>query len=830
MRVVSLDGAWEFRKAGEAVWRSATVPGCNFTDLLAHGLIPDPFVADNETKVQWVAESDWEYRRNFEADTALLGQDQVFLECDGLDTLATVFINSRKAGISNNMLRPWRFPIRKLIRAGRNEVRIRFASPALFCRKKSGFKGTPGVNDALPGSPFLRKAPCQFGWDWGPKLAPSGIWRSLRVVGRKGARLADVHLRQQHQSGKVTLSAAVEVERYAKAPLRVRLTLKPADGPPQKSEAEIPAGKTGASLSLLVADPKLWWPNGSGPQPLYGVTVELLDATGEVLDRDAKRLGLRTLELRRRKDRWGECFTFVVNGVPIFAKGANWIPADSFPNRVTPRSYRYLLESAARAHMNMLRVWGGGFYEEEVFYDLCDELGLLVWQDFMFACHVYPADAAFFENVRHEVVANVRRLRHRACVALWCGNNEMEQGWADWGWARRHPATAKDGYDRMFHKRMPKWVAEQDPDRAYWPSSASSGRPFEKPNSEERGDGHYWDVWHGNQPITAYRKHQYRFQSEFGFQSLPPFETVKTYAEPRDLNMTSRILEYHQRSGGGNGKIISHLSQWFRMPKDFESLCYASQVLQAEAVRCGVEHWRRHRDRCSGTLYWQLNDCWPVCSWASLDYFGRWKALQYAARRFYAPVLVSVEEEGARVPVWVTNDRREPFQGRVAWRLERLAGEVLKRGELRVQIPAGSSRKVKEFDFAREVTADNRCGLVFVYELYSHGAGGPCLARGVVPFVPSKHLELTEPGLQVVLSDAGGAWQVKLRAKTLARFVEVALEGQSADTVWSDNFFDLPANVEHAVTCLKKPGQTMDEVRTKLRLRSLYDSYAEGEG
>mgnify|MGYP000722400558 CR=1 FL=1 len=824
MHLIPLDGQWEFRNAKEQQWLAATVPGCNYTDLLAHGKIPDPFVGDNETKVQWVAETDWEYRRSFVATEKLLACDRIFLECDGLDTLATVRINGKKVGTSNNMFYGHTFAVGQALKAGRNEIVIRLDAPYVYLKKMEKTEPVRGVGQAVKGPPFMRKAQCQFGWDWGPMLPPSGIWRSIRIVGRDTAKLEDVHFRQQHHGGRVSVSVDVEVDSFKAAELGLRMTLIAPDGSTQVVETALEPKEKRAALKLDVKNPQLWWPNGYGAQPLYGVKVELQDGEGRLLDVWSRRVGLRTLQLSRKKDKFGESFVFVVNGVPIFCKGANWIPADSFPNRVTPQRYRYLLESAAQVHMNMLRVWGGGFYEEDAFYDLCDELGLLVWQDFMFACGVYPTDEAFFENVHGEVTQIVRRLRHRACLALWCGNNEMEQGWCDWGWAQNMPAKSKAGYDRMFHKLMPKWVAAEDTDIAYWPSSPSSGIPFEKPNAEDRGDGHYWGVWHGREPFTAFRKHGFRFQSEFGFQSLPPFETVKTYAAPEDWNMTSRIMEHHQRSGSGNGLIIHYLTQQYRMPKDFESLCYLSQILQAEGIRYGVEFWRRNSERTKGTLYWQIDDCWPVCSWASIDYFGRWKALHYYARRFYAPVLLSGNDEGTKVDLHVTSDLLKPFNGRAEWQLVTFDGEVLKKGRLAVKARPNADTKLKSFDFAGELKDGMARRAAMVLDLF--GQDGRRISRGMVSFAPYKHQELPEPKLSAVVVDAGDAWRVTVKAEKLARFVEVRLEDQSPEAIWSDNYFDLPAGGEQTVTLAKGPGETLDRIRSRLRLRSLRETYA----
>ncbi len=716
----TLSGTWQFRQSGSREWLPANVPGGVHTDLLALGRIPDPFVADNEKKVQWVAESDWEYRRSFSMDKTLSGEEHKLLVCDGLDTLAEVFLNGRLLGTTDNMFRRWTWDVSSFLKAGENELKIVFRAPVPYIRAKQAVLPLVGGGD-LPGGPHLRKAPCQWGWDWGPKLPPIGIWKDIRLEGYSQAKLEDVHIRQTHADGHVSLRAEVKLERWQEADLRTILKITSPGGKVQTEEA-MPTmlGNTVISnLQSTIKNPQLWWPNGFGAQPLYQVELTLVSGK-TVLDQHSYRVGLRTVELRREPDEWGESFTFVVNGVPVFAKGADWIPADSFPTRISDAYMEQLLRDAAAAHMNMLRVWGGGFYEEERFYDLCDRYGILIWQDFVFACGVYPEDAAFEENVRIEALENVRRLRHRASLALWCGNNEMEEGWVDWMWNADDPLIQrqKAGYDRMYHHILPDVVAAEDPDRPYWPSSPSSGIPFASPNSQSRGDTHYWDVWHKRQPFSAYRGQYPRFMSEFGFQALPPYKTVQTYAAPQDQNMTSYIMEHHQRSGSGNGLMVSQMTDTFRMPRDFQSLVYLSMLLQAEGIRYGVEHWRRQRDRVSGTLIWQLNDCWPVASWSSIDYFGRWKALHYAARKFYAPILLSVEDQGEHMGVFVTNDSPSAWTGEVRWRLETLAGKSLDQGSENVSASALAVTPICSLDFSGRVNDDNRRQVVFVAELW----------------------------------------------------------------------------------------------------------------
>jgi beta-mannosidase len=822
MHTQTLTGGWQVSQAGSEEWLPATVPGGIHTDLMAVGRIPDPFVGDNERRVQWVAREEWRYRRTFTVEPGLLDHDKVFLVADGLDTLAALTLNGQEIGRTDNMFRQYRWDVKGLLRSdGPNEIEVAFASPVKYAEEKQAVRALPGVPQAIPGGPYLRKSPYQWGWDWGPQLPPIGIWKDIRLEGHSTARLEDVHLRQHHAEGQVTVEARVVTERWSDAPLSAAVRITAPDGEVLQGEANVPAGSTEAVVRVQVTRPQLWWPNVYGEQPLYTVDVALRG--DEALDERTYTIGLRTIELRQEPDRWGRSFEFVVNGVRIFAKGSNWAPADSFPTRITDEYLEGLIRSAAESHQNMLRVWGGGFYEEERFYDLCDRYGLLVWQDLLFACSIYPLnDAEFVENVRAEVVDNVRRLRHRTSLALWCGDNEMEWGWADWGWDRPEFQDMKVAYSTFFHSTLPEWCAALDPDRAYWPSSPSSGTPFEDPNGQVQGDAHYWDVWHGRKPFTAYRGQYPRFMSEFGFQALPPMPTIRTYAEEADWNMTSYIMEQHQKNDSGNSLIVGQMLDTFRLPRDFESLVYLSMALQAEGIRYGVESWRRHMDRVAGTLYWQLNDCWPVASWSSLDYFGRWKALHYAARRFYAPVLLSVEDDGDRQTVHVTSDLGEPWRGTVRWTLETLRGEALDSGEEQVEVSPLTSVSVRALDFANRLTDDSRRETVFVAELWQ---GDRLMARQVATFVPTKHLSLEPPGLSITPRVEGDTLAIDLTARSLARMVELSLDG--TDVVFSDNYFDLPAGRTVTITCPLPDGWTAEQARAALKTRTVYESYAQ---
>lgn len=824
MQIQSLAGRWQFRQAGTQAWLPATVPGDVHTDLLAVGRIPDPFVADNERRVQWVAESDWEYRCSFTCADELLAEERVLLVCDGLDTLATVTLNGSLLGRAGNLFRQYRWDVRQLLHAeDASELRITFASPVRYASEKQKVRALPGVSQAIPGGPYLRKAPYQFGWDWGPQLPPVGIWKDLRLEGYTGARVEQVHLRQAHGGGQVTVEARVTVERWSEMPLIADVRIFAPDGEVMEGSSAVTDGE--ATVRVPILRPQLWWPNGYGPQPLYRVQVSVRarnSSDDKPLDRRIFQIGLRTVELRQEQDTWGRSFAFVVNGVPIFAKGSNWIPADSFPTRITGEHLEGLIRSAAETHQNMLRIWGGGFYEEERFYDLCDRYGILVWQDFIFSCSVYPLDDdEFLENVRVEVMQNIRRLRHRASLALWCGNNEMEEGWVGWGWDRAELQDMKDAYDRFFHHTLREWCAAEDPDHSYWPSSPSSDTPFEDPNGQRQGDAHYWDVWHKRKPFTAYRDQYPRFMSEFGFQALPPLATIRTYADEADWNMTSYIMEQHQKNASGNALMVAQMLDTFRLPKDFDSLVYVSLALQAEGIRYGVEHWRRHMDRVAGTLYWQLDDCWPVASWSSLDYFGRWKALHYAARRFYAPLMLSIEDHPPQQAIHVSSDLRELVEGVVRWSLETLHGEVLALGQEPVKAAPLASTHVRTLDFGDRVSDDNRRELIFITEWWQEDRR---VALQTATFVPTKHLSLTDPVVTTHLCSEDGQLIVELASHSLARLVELTLEG--CDVIWSDNYFDLPAGRIVAVSCPLPAGWTLAQARAALKVRSVYDSYA----
>ncbi len=668
----------------------------------------------------------------------------------------------------------------------------------------------------------MRKEQCNFGWDWGVNLVTCGIWRSLRLVGYSVGRVESVGVEQSHKAGRVKLAVAVEVGATSRQALTVRATVLYKGKVVDRREA-VCRGRS-ARLDLMVKDPELWWPNGMGAQPLYEVRVELLDRAGQVLDTQLKRIGLRTLVLDRHADKWGESFQFVVNGVPFFAKGANWIPVDALLARRTPELYRTLVEDAAAANMNMLRVWGGGIYEDDSFYNLCDELGICVWQDFMFACMAYPTwDKAFLKNVEAEARDNVRRLRHHPSMALWCGNNEMEQLAVNTSGKERF-LTWKE-YGVLFDDLLGKVVRELAPQTAYWPSSPHSPHGDRANyNNPECGDAHLWDVWHGKKPFEWYRTCGHRFNSEFGFQSFPEPKTVLGYTAKQDRNITSPVMEHHQRSGIGNTTIMQYMLDWFRLPASFEMTLWASQILQGMAIKYAVEHWRRSMPRGMGTLYWQLNDVWPVASWASIDFHGRWKALQYMARHFFAPVLVSGLEDSKKgtVEVNVTSDLLAAVSGTLSWVVTDAAGRKLLSGKKTVRTPVNGNATVATLKLAglRKQQSDRD---LLVWLKFS--AKGQPDSTNLVTFARPKRLALAEkPGVAAAVAlNKDGSFRVSLTAKRPALWTWIELEG--VDARCSDNFVHLcPGQVGRVQVTPVRP-LTVAQFRKALKVRSLVDTY-----
>jgi beta-mannosidase len=825
MHCLSLNGAWRVAQSGHSATIPARVPGCIHTDLLAAGRIPDPFHRDQETAVQWVGATGWVYSRDFQVPAAVLRRERVLLRCNGLDTLATVRVNGREVGRADNMYRTWEFDVKRALKAGRNHIEVTFDSvlPEIAKRQQERHMPSWGGPKEIQGRSWIRKEPCNFGWDWGPTLVTCGIWRTMSILAFDTARLTGVQIRQTHADDRVVLRVHPEIERSGKPVVRARVRIRREGMLVAEAAGEV--GRPAAiPLELTVENPALWWPNGLGEQPLYTVDVELLDARGIVLDAITRRVGLRTLRLDRHPDQWGESFQFVVNGVPFFAKGGNWIPADAFATRVSWDDYARLLNDVADVNMNMLRVWGGGLYESDAFYDLCDELGICVWQDFMFACSAYPTfDKAFMASVKAEAEDNVRRIRHHACVALWCGNNELEQGLVGDTWNDRQMSW--EDYGRLFDTLLPGIIGALDPDRDYWPCSPHSPHGDRKDHSNPKwGDAHLWEVWHGRKPFEWYRTCEHRFNSEFGFQSFPEPKTVLGYTAPQDRNVTTYVMEHHQRSGIGNTAIMQYMLDWFRLPDAFDHTLWLSQILQGMAMKYAVEHWRRAMPRGMGTLYWQINDCWPVASWASIDYHGRWKALHYMARKFYAPVAISALEDAAAgtVEVHVTNDLRDAVTGKVTWVATDVAGRVLAKGAKAVEAKALGNTRAVTADLAAVLAKQGPRDVIVWVDLW---VGGERRSSNLALFARPKHLELADPKIGLSVKDLkDGSFVVTLTARKPALWTW--LEMDQADAQFSDNFMHLLPGQPQSVIVTPARAMTLARMKKALRVRSLFDTYA----
>jgi beta-mannosidase len=822
----ALDGPWSFRKvtgqdAPPDPWLPATVPGCVHTDLLANGKIGDPFYRLNEKDLQWIERESWEYRTTLRVDGAALARDRVELVFAGLDTFAEVFVNGVSVLWANNMFRTWRVDVKERLVAGDNRVVVRFRSPILQVKPAYDHLGyrLPAVNDQASEmvSMWARKAPYHYGWDWGPRLVTSGIWRSVALESWETARLDDVQVHQDRldpAAAELTIKARVMATR----PGRARLTVGIAGGALlAHRDVDLVPGRNDVALSVRIQRPELWWPNGLGPQRLYtletrlwnGATSDagLAETAAAPSDQRRTRIGLRTLEVVHARDQAGKSFFVKVNGAPVFMKGANWIPADSFVDRVTPERYRFLLQSAASANMNMLRVWGGGIYEDDRFYELCDELGLLVWQDFMFACSMYPGDTPFVENVRQEAIENVRRLRNHPSLALWAGNNENEAAWRGWGWPAKFHLSRKaqeqltSDYKKMFHQLLPEIIAAEDPGRFYTRSSPSANEDDVPANRMGWGDMHYWGVWHAEHPYTSYGDNVSRFMSEYGFQSFPELASVARYtAAATDWDIGGPVMLSHQRHPRGNALIRTYMDRDFRRPKDFASFLYVGQVLQGIVIKYAAEAHRRQMGRNWGSLYWQLDDCWPVASWSGIDYYGRWKALHYFARQFFAPVLVSPVEDKGIVNIWAVSDRRADSAARLTVRLLDFSGRELWKKQQEVVLAANSSRVYMALRKQDALAGADPARVVLVAELTENGDR---LSRNLFWFAKTKELELPRAELALEVDPrprADGSFTVKVTARQLARNVFLSAGGGGAataasdprlDGAFDDNYFDL---------------------------------------
>ena len=806
---LSLNGKWQFRECNTEKLYPATVPGCNFLDLIDNKIIDDPFVGLNEKDAEFVGKRDWEYLKTFTLTKEQLSAEAVILSCKMLDTVCDIFINGKKAGNADNCFVKHEFSVKDFLKEGENEIKIVFFSPVNYVEKIYKAESAPMNSNGQNGIVHIRKPQCHFGWDWGPVLPPSGISDEIDLIFVNAARIIYLSAKQTHSDGKVTVGVSVETEKYSDG-TECELSVTAPDGTVLK--------KSGENADFVIENPELWQTyelSQRDIQPLYTVRA-VLKKDGEVLDCREKKIGLRTLYLDRSRDKYGSNFKFVLNGVPLFIKGSNYIPPDSFITRFDENRLVKMLEAVRFSNMNMLRIWGGGFYGSDAFYEKCDEMGILIWQDFQFACQAYPFfKESFLENVKKEVEYNVKRLCDHPSLALWCGNNEIEEMHNSWMWMKSYV----DWTEKFFYQILEPELRKYDPNTSYIPGSPCGVSHNKGVDCDNVGDTHLWAVWHGLKPMTFYRKRMTRFCSEFGFESLPDIKTVKKFADEKDFSLSSEVFLSHQKCLNGNDKMIYYIASRFDLPAKFEDHIYLSQVTQSECIEDATEHWRRNKGRCNGSMYWQFNDCWPVCSWSSYDYYGNYKALQYSARRFNAPLTVSAEDSDNGVRLFVLNDFNEEKTVRVTYSVFDFNKGVTVRSDEK-QITAGPVKNVLAFELynAELLKSTDRRSAVLCYRLYENGA---LVADKTLLFDKEKHLSLPKAKISTDITETPTGLEIKLKSDRFARLVK--LESNISEEPFSDNCFDLFPNEEKTVTINSDSRYTLSELKDSISVTSLCD-------
>ncbi|WP_294225514.1 glycoside hydrolase family 2 protein [uncultured Chryseobacterium sp.] len=791
---------WQFKNSKEDKWLSAKVPGTVHLDLMDNHIIPDPYKDENEKKVQWLENEDWDYQTQFAISAKELGNKNIDLVFDGLDTFAEIYLNGKLLKKTDNMFRKWTVPAKQYLKQGENSLQIQFKSPV-----NTGKELAKKIPFALPESPrsVVRKAQYQFGWDWGPRLVTAGIWKDVRLSFWNQAKLEAVKIEQvkiTDKKAELDIHTEIFTEKGGKYTVAVN------------GNAHTFSLKQGLNTILVpyqIQNPRLWQPNGWGEPNLYNIKISIQKEIKLICEK-TERIGLRTVELVQDKDAKGKSFYFKVNGQPMYAKGTNWIPGDSFSPRMTKEKYQKLIRDCKEANMNMIRVWGGGIYEDDEFYKACDENGILVWQDFMFAGSFYPADENFRKNLEEEVKDQINRLQNHPSLAIWCGNNEIDEAIVNWGYQKQFKYSKEDSvqvwkdYKTIFHEVIPdaiKKYATADK-QLYWPSSPSIGWGHKESLTE--GDSHYWGVWWGEQPFEIYNEKVPRFASEYGFQGMPTLETTKSmFSGKPDLSLQNPVIKAHEKHSRGWEIIENYMKRDYIVPKDFVKYNYVSQLLQARGMQIAIEAHRRAKPYNMGTLYWQLNDCWPVVSWSSIDYLGNWKALHYQVKRSFEAVAVLVEKKEKAYDVYLLNDTLTDFDGDLQAELLSFDGKPLWASDAADHLPANSSGKhlaIEESDFAGfDLSAS-------VLRLSFDSPGQK--AEKLFYFGKPKDLKLSKPTFQI---KKVSATEIEISTDVLAK--DVYLMG---DTHFSDNFFDLLPNTSKKII-LSKPVE-------KIEVMSLWDT------
>ncbi len=837
LTIEEINQGWQFRQVGETAWFPATVPGIVHTDLFNNKIIEDPFFRTNEKDLQWIDKADWEYKTIIKVDKKLLKRENIELVFKGLDTYAEVYLNDLLLLSADNMFREWRAECKSYLNEGENSLKILFRSAVkedLPKLRQLGYQ-LPAVNDQSENgglgdkkiSIFARKAGYHYGWDWGPRFVTSGTWRKVYLESWDNAKIIDMYIKQKHISTeKASLSGVFQIQSTGKHNATLSISDYEKLDNLGKAETLLSPGLNTVILDFEIKNPKLWWTNGLGEAHLYKL-IGRLNIGDNSIDETHTNIGIRTLKLIQKKDSLGRSFYFELNSVPVFMKGANYIPNDNFLPSVSAKEYEEVIQAAVDANMNMLRVWGGGIYENDIFYDLCDKYGILVWQDFMFACAMYPGDDAFVENVKNEAIQNVIRLRNHPCVALWCGNNEIDAAWGygtdgGWGWKERFSKEIQENiwndYKKIFYDILPNTVKQYNNEIYYWPSSPMAGpnkRAFYEATS---GDIHYWGVWHGKEPFESFKLKIGRFMSEYGFQSFPEFKTVKAYTIPEDWDIRSEVMNAHQRSGKGNELINTYMNWYYKNPKDFESFLYMSQVLQAEGLKTAIEAHRRKKPYCMGTLYWQLNDCWPVASWSSIDYYRRWKALHYFVKKAYNEILVSPTEDDGVFSIWIISDKLELVEAKLDLDLIDLSGNILFQKKITVSINANSSQCFFKKNTKELLSGIDKKNVVLIVKV---SKDDKILSTNLHYFVPIKDIDLPVPKITKNIETSKNSYVIALNTDKLAKNIYLHID--EYEGFFSDNYFDLIPGETTNIYYFTQ--EKITDFENKLKIISVVDSY-----
>ena len=773
-------------------------PCSMYSVLYDHKLIDDPFYGLNEREYMHLSEKDSRFTCEFEVTEEMLSREYLELTFLGLDTICRISLNGEHLDSVKNMHRAYTYSVKDRLVTGKNKIELDFSSPVKYFKEMNNKHFLFTNADTVQGAAHLRKALYMSGWDWGPTLPDMGIFRPVVLDCYDGDKIDDVYVRQYHSDGEVELEIEVNTKHNKGYDLYAKI-----DG----KEITLKNGKG----KIKIEEPRLWWARGYGEQNLYTLDVEMKNG-GELIDTDTQNIGLRTITISNEKDAAGSEFCFVLNGVKIFSMGANYIPQDNLLSRIDPQRTEALIKTAVDANFNTIRIWGGGYYPEDEFFDICDRYGLLVWQDFMIACINVWLTSDMKKEFIEEARYNLKRIRNHPSLALLCGNNEMEDGvanCADIG----ESMLVKQDYLELFEHVFPEICEELAPEIFYWPASPSSGGGFANPSCETRGDVHYWTVWHGGVPFTEYRKHKFRFCSEYGFEAFPSFKTIKDFCEEEDMNCFSRVMENHQKCKGGNKKILMYMADNYLYPTTFETMVYASQLLQADAIKYGVEHFRRNRGYCMGSIYWQFNDCWPVASWSSVDSNLRYKALHYAAKKFYAPVEMGLFLEGDKLSVNISNETMKDFEGEVRLYTRTSGFDVREEYIRKISVESLTSADV----LTVKADISDAYGTYIYADLY--GKDGKFISRNTQLLTAAKHFDFKKPDIRVDIRDTEDGVELSVTSNVFAKGVFIDFDG--IDLVLSDNFFDITDDKPYVVTA--KTERDANELKKAIKIMSVYD-------